>query len=82
MFSSDHDLISGYLDWHSTECVTPKIQAILDCWIGVALHRLECRVEAKVECHIALHGTALQALACQSGLQLFHSTLQGSTVVF
>ena len=41
---------SGHLDWHSTECANPKIQAILDCWIGVALHLVECGLQAISEC--------------------------------
>ena len=52
--------IPGYLDWHSTECITPKLQAILECWIGVALRLLECRVLAQVECNMALQEATLQ----------------------
>ena len=60
------------------ECVTPKLQAILECYIGVALHILECGVQVEVECFIALQGTALQIEEGPSGWQHLHTTLLDS----
>ena len=50
----------GHLEWHSMESITPQSGAILECWIGVALHLVECGLEAESECKIALYTAALQ----------------------
>ena len=69
---------AGYLDWHSMECVTPKLWAISECWNGVALHLLECGVQVEVECFIALQGTVFQIEEGPSRWQHLHTTLLDS----
>ena len=40
---------TGHLEWHSAEFFTPHSGVILEWWIGVALHLVECGVQAGVE---------------------------------
>ena len=38
---------TGHLDWHSMECVTPKLQAFLEC--GLRLHSNDRSAEWKLK---------------------------------
>ena len=53
-----------------------KTPGIFGLWIEVALQLQECRVEAKVECNMALQGRTLRALEFLSGVRKFHSALR------
>ena len=60
------------------EWCTPKFQVILECWIGVPIHLVECGMSGMVECRIALQQGKLQQGEYKQSKTIFHSICTSS----
>ena len=59
-FPVNQGLNAGHLDWHSMECVTPKLQAFLEC--GLRLHSNDRSAEWKLKWSAIWHSKGVHSV--------------------